>query len=79
MPRLVSGMLVACIVATLAVVVTIFGLELFIVSQVCKDPLSQHKWAVGSTFMLFSFALSFMGLLSFPTFSGARSHSRASP
>ena len=42
-------------------------------------PPPQHKWAVGSALFLVSFAHSFMGLLSFLTFSGAGSHSWASP
>lgn len=84
MPRLATGMLVACSVATLAVVViiTMRSLELLIVSQVCRDPPppnSQHKWAVGSALLLVSFALFFVGLLSFLTFSGAGSYSWASP
>ncbi|KAM7237190.1 hypothetical protein CapIbe_011434 [Capra ibex] len=55
-------MLVACSVATLAVVVIVFFLGLLIVSQVCRDLPS---------LLLVLFALSFMGLLSFLTFSGA--------
>ncbi|XFF83649.1 hypothetical protein AB1E18_009868 [Capra hircus] len=50
------------IVATLAVVVIVFFLGLLIVSQVCRDLPS---------LLLVLFALSFMGLLSFLTFSGA--------
>lgn len=60
-----SGMVVARIVATLAVVVAIFGLEFLIVSQVCEDSLAWQKWAMGSTLLLISFILSFGGLLSF--------------
>ena len=41
-----SGMVVARIVATLAVVVAIFGLEFLIVSQVCEDSLAWRKWAM---------------------------------
>uniref|UniRef100_A0AAA9T0L6 Transmembrane protein 37 n=1 Tax=Bos taurus TaxID=9913 RepID=A0AAA9T0L6_BOVIN len=64
-PWLASGLVVARIVATLAVVVAIFGLEFLIVSQVCEDSLAWRKWAMGSTLLLISFILSFGGLLSF--------------
>ena len=64
-PWLASGMVAARIVASLAVVVAIFGLEFLIVSQVCEDSLAWRKWAVGSALLLLSFILSFGGLLSF--------------
>ncbi|XP_057395971.1 voltage-dependent calcium channel gamma-like subunit isoform X4 [Balaenoptera acutorostrata] len=60
-------MAVARSVATLAVVVAIFGLELLMVSQVSEDPRSWHRWAVGSALFLLAFILSFGGLLSFLT------------
>ncbi|XP_007191749.2 voltage-dependent calcium channel gamma-like subunit isoform X1 [Balaenoptera acutorostrata] len=66
-PGLASGMAVARSVATLAVVVAIFGLELLMVSQVSEDPRSWHRWAVGSALFLLAFILSFGGLLSFLT------------
>lgn len=49
MPRLATGMLVACSVATLAVVViiTMRSLELLIVSQVCRDPPTKLTAQVG--------------------------------
>ncbi|XP_057553057.1 voltage-dependent calcium channel gamma-like subunit [Hippopotamus amphibius kiboko] len=64
-PGLASGMAMARSVATVAIVVAIFGLELLMVSQLCEDPKSRHKWAMGSTLFLLSFILSFGGLLSF--------------
>lgn len=67
MPGLATGMAVARSVATLAVVVAIFGLELLMVSQVSEDAHSWHKWAVGSALFLLASILSFGGLLSFLT------------
>ncbi|XP_045681954.1 voltage-dependent calcium channel gamma-like subunit isoform X1 [Phyllostomus hastatus] len=64
-PGLAVGMVLARSVGALAVVAAIFGLELLMVSQVCEDLHSLRKWALGSTLLLTSFALSFGGLLSF--------------
>ena len=47
-PELAWGMVLARSMATLAVVVAIFGLEFLMVSQVCEDLHSRHKWAMGS-------------------------------
>uniref|UniRef100_A0A4X1U6S9 Uncharacterized protein n=1 Tax=Sus scrofa TaxID=9823 RepID=A0A4X1U6S9_PIG len=51
--------------ATLAMVVTIFGLVLLLVSQVYEDLHSRRKWAMGSVLLLVSFIHSFGGLLIF--------------
>ncbi|XP_005991126.1 voltage-dependent calcium channel gamma-like subunit [Latimeria chalumnae] len=51
--------------ASLAVVVAIFGLELLIISQVCEDAHSSRKWSLGSALVLASFALSFGGVVTF--------------
>ncbi|XP_043853047.1 voltage-dependent calcium channel gamma-like subunit [Dromiciops gliroides] len=59
------GMVLARSMGALAVVVAIFGLELLMFSQVCEDAHSRRKWAMGSTFILISFALSSVGFLSF--------------
>uniref|UniRef100_A0A8C3YTH0 Voltage-dependent calcium channel gamma-like subunit n=1 Tax=Catagonus wagneri TaxID=51154 RepID=A0A8C3YTH0_9CETA len=64
-PGLAWGMVLARSLATLAVVVAIFGLEFLMVAQVCEDLHSRHKWAMGSVLLLVSFILSFGALLSF--------------
>ncbi|KAM9085397.1 voltage-dependent calcium channel gamma-like subunit isoform 2-T2 [Megaptera novaeangliae] len=67
-PGLASGMAVARSVATLAVVVAIFGLELLMVSQVSEDPRSWHRNQVtlmGLTLTFWSeFTASFLFFLS---------------
>ncbi|XP_006868804.1 PREDICTED: voltage-dependent calcium channel gamma-like subunit [Chrysochloris asiatica] len=64
-PGLAIGMGLARSMSALAVVVAIFGLELLMVSQVCEDRHSLHKWAIGSVLLLVSFILSSGALLSF--------------
>lgn len=62
---LAVGMGLARSVAAMAVVTAIFGLEMLIVSQVCEDVRSRHKWAIGSYLLLVAFILSSGGLLTF--------------
>ncbi|KAK2493285.1 hypothetical protein MC885_003671 [Smutsia gigantea] len=64
-PGLATGMVLARTAGALAVVAAIFGLELFMVSQVCEDLHARRKWAMGSVLLLVSFILSSGGLLSF--------------
>ncbi|KAM5280229.1 voltage-dependent calcium channel gamma-like subunit [Ctenodactylus gundi] len=64
-PGLAVGMGLARSAGAMAVVAAIFGLELFMVSQVCDDINSRRKWAIGSFLLLVSFVLSSGGLLSF--------------
>ncbi|XP_002712448.2 voltage-dependent calcium channel gamma-like subunit [Oryctolagus cuniculus] len=64
-PGLAVGMGLARSMGTLAVVAAIFGLELLMVSQVCEDVRSRHKWAAGSVLLLVAFVLSSGGLLTF--------------
>ncbi|XP_058520173.1 voltage-dependent calcium channel gamma-like subunit isoform X3 [Ochotona princeps] len=64
-PGLAVGMILARSMATLAVVAAIFGLEMLMVSQVCKDRHARSRWAVGSRLLLAAFVLSGGGLLTF--------------
>uniref|UniRef100_A0A8D1CFW1 Uncharacterized protein n=1 Tax=Sus scrofa TaxID=9823 RepID=A0A8D1CFW1_PIG len=64
-PHCLRDLSQAHIRATLAMVVTIFGLVLLLVSQVYEDLHSWRKWAMGSVLLLVSFIHSFGGLLIF--------------
>ncbi|XP_072329270.1 voltage-dependent calcium channel gamma-like subunit isoform X1 [Scyliorhinus torazame] len=53
------------IIATFAVVLAMFGLEMLITSQICVDAYSRRKWAYGSGLILLAFFMTSVVVLVF--------------
>ncbi|XP_078084303.1 voltage-dependent calcium channel gamma-like subunit [Mustelus asterias] len=53
------------IVATFAVVLAMFGLEMLITSQICQDAYSRRRWAYGSGLILLAFFMTSVVVLVF--------------